>query len=325
MGQNYSHLDHRERTLIFWWLKDKISIREIARRLKRHHTTISRELKRNLWFANPNYFPRGAQQRYDWRIKRRAQRFLLKKASIKSFVIDRLKSGWTPQLIAGRLKTINPENYVCHESIYQFIYKEQPELYIYLPRAHKKRRIKHPYRAKPPRIKNRVSVHHRPKNAAQRIRFGHWESDSVISSCRQLALNVLVERKTRLTHISLMPNKTAQTNHKNIVNRLQKYTSKTVLSITYDNGSENVLHEKTNQQLKTKSYFCEPYHSWEKGSVEQVNGLIRRFIPKGTDFKEISTRFINKIEKLLNNRPRKCLNYQTPYEVFRKECGALTD
>jgi len=167
-------------------------------------------------------------------------------------------------------------------------------------------------------------VNTRPTNANERIRFGHWESDSIVSSCRKLGINVLVERKTRLTHISLMADKTAKTNHQIIVNRLKKHNSKALRSITYDNGSENTLHEKTNRVLKTKSYFCEPYHSWEKGSVEQVNGLIRRFIPKGTDFKEISIGFINKIEKLLNNRPRKCLNYQTPYEVFRKECGALS-
>ena len=122
-----------------------------------------------------------------------------------------------------------------------------------------------------------------------------------------------------------MSDKTANTNHKLIVKRLKNYDSRVIRSITYDNGSENTLHEQTNQALKTKSYFCEPYHSWEKGSVEQINGLIRRFIPKGTKFDEVSPSFINQIEKLLNNRPRKCLNYQTPYEAFRKESGALPD
>jgi IS30 family transposase len=104
---------------------------------------------------------------------------------------------------------------------------------------------------------------------------------------------------------------------------LKRYPSSAVQSITYDNGSENTLHEKTNDALGAVSYFCEPYHSWEKGSVEQINGLIRRYIPKGTDLNEITPAFINRIEKLLNNRPRKCLNYQTPYEAFRNECGAL--
>ena len=325
MGQHYSHLNHQERTLIFWWKKEKLSIREMARRLKRSHSTISRELRRNFWMPNRGYSARGAQMYYSWRLKRRARRVRLKTESNQQYVIEQLAKGWTPELISGYLKRNRPNEYVCHESIYQFIYKERPELYTYLPRAHKHRRTKYPYRKKPSRIKNRVSVHNRPKNAEQRIRFGHWETDSVISSCRKLALNVLVERKTRLTHISLMKNKTAKVNHQTIVKRLKKYKHKAVISITYDNGSENVLHEKTNQQLKSKSYFCEPYHSWEKGSVEQVNGLIRRFIPKGTDFNNITPSLINKIEKLLNNRPRKCLNYQTPYEVFRKECGALPD
>jgi len=93
---------------------------------------------------------------------------------------------------------------------------------------------------------------------------------------------------------------------------------------SYDNGSENVLHEAINKKLRIQSFFCEPYNSWEKGSVEQVNGLIRRFFPKGTDFSKVTVSEINRVEKLLNNRPRKCLNYQTPYEVFRNACGALT-
>jgi transposase, IS30 family len=323
MSQCYKHLSHSERTLIYWWLKDNLSIREMGRRMNRSHSTISRELKRNLWFSNPNYSPRGAQQKYEWRLQRRATRYRLKEPCIRRYVIDRLQAGWTPEIISGRLKRVSCEKYVCHESIYQFIYKEAPELYVYLPRQHQKRRIKQPYRSKPSRIKNSVSVHARPKNANERIQLGHWESDSIVSVCRQLGLNVLVERKTRLSHISLMKVKTADTNHHVITTRLKKYLPKMIRSITYDNGSENTLHEKTNKTLKTKSYFCEPYHSWEKGSVEQVNGLIRRFIPKGTDFKEISVAFINKIEKLLNNRPRKCLNYQTPYEAFRKESGAL--
>ena len=96
-----------------------------------------------------------------------------------------------------------------------------------------------------------------------------------------------------------------------------------VKSITYDNGSENVLHQEINDRLGIQSFFCEPYHSWEKGSVEQVNGLIRRYLPKGTNFNNITAAEINRIEKRLNNRPRKCLNYKTPYEMFRIARGAL--
>lgn len=323
MAQQYSHISLSERTLIFWWRKDKLSMREMARKLGRSHTTISREIKRNTYIVYPYYYPRGAEERYQYRLKRRAQRYRLKSPDIREHVINRLKAGWTPEIISGRLKTTMPENYICHEAIYQFIYKELPELYIYLPRSHKHRGIKKPYRKKVSRIKNRISITQRPQRANDRILFGHWESDSIVSGCRKLGINVLVERKSRLSHISLMIDKTAATNHQIISKRLAKYSRKMVRSITYDNGSENTLHEKTNAALATKSYFCAPYHSWEKGSVEQVNGLIRRYIPKGTDFNEVTPQFINKIEKFLNNRPRKCLNFQTPYEAFKKLSGAL--
>jgi len=109
-----------------------------------------------------------------------------------------------------------------------------------------------------------------------------------------------------------------------MLRRLSTHPEELVLSITYDKGTENVLHEEMNKKREAQSYFCAPYHSWEKGSVEQVNGLIRRFFPKGTDFSNVTTADINRVEKLLNNRPRKCLKYRTPYEVFRKACGALT-
>jgi len=124
MAIHYTHLDLRERTLIYWWLKDKLSIREMARRLKRHHSTISRELRRNLWFANPNYFPRGAQQNYQYRLARRARRTRLKSVATQNYVRKQLQKGWTPELISGRLKHFNVKRYVCHESIYQFIYHQ---------------------------------------------------------------------------------------------------------------------------------------------------------------------------------------------------------
>jgi len=136
-------------------------------------------------------------------------------------------------------------------------------------------------------------------------------------------LNVLVERKTRVTKITKLPQKTAEQTREAIIRRLKKVSCVARGSITYDNGSENTHHEAINQALKMTSYFCEPYHSWEKGTVEQTNGLIRRYFPKKTNFNEISNDMIRYVEDLLNNRPRKCLNFKTPSEVFNLECGAL--
>ncbi len=159
--------------------------------------------------------------------------------------------------------------------------------------------------------------------ATARREWGHWEADMIVAGDRQHGLNVLVERKSRLTHISFLETKTAAATKRAMLRRLRAHPRSLRQSITYDNGSENTCHEAINAALGTTSFFCAPYHSWEQGSVEQVNGLIRRFLPKGTNFKTVEPSLFNRIEKLLNNRPRKCLQYRTPYEVFREARGAL--
>lgn len=321
MTKQYTHLNHTERTLIFWWLKEKLSIREMARRLHRSHSTVSRELKRNRWCGD--WFPRGAQLSYEIRLELRAKRFRLKNDKIRRFVHDKLKIGWTPEIISGRLKVTDPANYVCHESIYQYIYCIAPELIEFLPRKHKRRRVKQPYRVKPQRIKDRQVLALRPIEGDDRSESGHWESDTIVSGDLKHGLNVVVDRKNRLVHISLLTSKTAVLTKEALIRRLEKYPEEFRRSITYDNGSENTQHQRVNEKLGTESFFCEPYHSWEKGSVEQVNGLIRRFLPKGTNFDELNPGEINRIEKLLNNRPRKCLDFKTPYEVYHEERLAL--
>lgn len=319
---SYSHLDRRERTLIKDWHNQNISLREIGRRLHRSHTTISRELRRNLW-CGKHYYIRGAQEMYERRLKWRAQRYRLKTASIRRFVTCKLVCGWTPELIAGRMREFDPDNYACHESIYQYIYIEAPKLIKFLARKHKKRRPKYPYRKGGEKVKNRTPIDQRPVDVESRNTIGHWESDTVVGADRSVSLNVVIERSSRLVNISLIKNKTAAETKSALIRRLANHPKELVKSITYDNGTENVLHQDINDSLDSLSFFCAPYHSWEKGSVEQVNGLIRRVFPKGTDFNSVTHAEINRIEKLLNNRPRKCLNYQTPYEVFRKACGAL--
>ena len=322
MTTHYSHLNKTERTLIKDWKNQCISLREISRRLNRSHTTISRELRRNLWCGR-HYYIRSAQEFYEYRLKRRAQRYRLKTQSIRRFVHQKLAIGWTPELIAGRLKMSGSKEYICHESIYQYIYIQAPDLIESLARKHKKRRTKNPYRSTAERIKNRVSIALRPVQVDKREMVGHWESDSVVGGDRKSGLNVIIERTTRLVNISLMKNKTAQETKSAVIRRLSNHPDELVKSITYDNGSENVLHQEINDKLGAQSFFCEPYHSWEKGSVEQVNGLIRRYLPKGTNFNNVTEAEINRIEKRLNNRPRKCLNYKTPYEMFRLASGAL--
>jgi IS30 family transposase len=322
MGKNYSHFDHKERTLIYWWQKEHLSLRDMGRRLRRSHTSISRELKRNRW-CGKEYFPRGAQLLASYRLEARARRERLKSKQVRAYVQQKLHRGWTPELIAGRLKQQGELPTVCHEAIYQYIYCVAPDLIAGLPRHHPKRKPKRPYRKTGERIKNRTGLERRPNAATTRQEYGHWEADMIVAGDRQHGLNVLVDRKSRLTPISFLINKTAAATKQVMLRRLRRDPSALTQTITYDNGSENTLHEEINKALGTQSFFCAPYHSWEKGRVEQVNGLIRRFLPKGTNFHELGQGKINHIEKLLNNRPRKCLNYRTPYEVFREACGAL--
>ncbi len=213
---------------------------------------------------------------------------------------------------------------VSHEAIYQYIYAEAEELVGYLPRRHNKRHAKgHSRKHRKSHIPNRTSISERSDNINERKEFGHWEADSIVSRASKSALNVLVERKTRYTRITKLKAKTSKQTRKAINRRLCRSHQGARLSITYDNGSENVEHEVVNAKLGTKSYFCAPYRSWEKGTVENTCGLVRRYIPKRTDIAKIPDSEIKKMERQLNNRPRKCLGFQTPTEVFGKLCGAL--
>ncbi len=154
--------------------------------------------------------------------------------------------------------------------------------------------------------------------------MGHCKSDSVESKCRKKILNVLIERTTRLVHICKLSSKKYIDTKNAIIKRLSVHPGQAVKPITYDNSPENAKHLSINETLNCDSYFCQPYHSWEKGSVEQVNGLIRRYIPKGSDLANVHYNTIEKIENLLNNRPRRCLGFKTPFEVYNEMCGALS-
>lgn len=325
MTNKYTHLNIWERQSIYrWYHIEKKSLREIGRRLKRSHSTISREIKRNInTYFQPTYHPHPAQQKYKMRKQNKPRPMLLKTETTRDYVIQKLKVGWSPEIISGRLKTHPDAEYICHESIYQFIYREAPELIKYLPRKHKRRRKKYPRRKTKSKIPYKTSILDRPQNINKREVFGHWESDSIESCNHKGGLNVLLERQTRLTKIRKIANKKSETTANAIAISLKSFPADFVNSITYDNGTENAKHHEINKIFKCDSYFCQPYHSWEKGAVEQLNGLIRRVWPKGTNFNEISWKEINEIETLLNNRPRKCLNYKTPIEAYNEIHGAL--
>ena len=264
----------------------------------------------------------SAHRRAELRKREAGRRPRLKHAKIRSYVKRKLRTGWSPEQIAGRLPQQQPGLQISHEAIYQYIYsfttRRVENLVSCLARAHKRRQLKgHRHTHREPHIPERISILRRPEVVKHRRQLGHWESDTVIARHSQAALHVMVERKTRLTKISKLVGCTAQATSATINRRLSHHPHRARRTITYDNGKENVQHIHVNNVLGTRSFFGEPYHSWEKGTVENTIGLIRRVFPKKTKFDNISVAHIKKLERQLNNRPRKSLHYKTPKEVFK--------
>lgn len=170
-------------------------------------------------------------------------------------------------------------------------------------------------------IPNRTCITERPTYIDNKSQFGHWEGDSIVSSKSVTSLNVMVERKTQYVCISRVANRGPEATKNTMIEKLGKFNKAFIKSITLDNGIEFKYHEEVTKALGTKTYFCQPYHSWEKGLVEQINGLIRRFIPKRKNLSEITDIEIKHLELLLNSRPRKLLGWDTPAEAFAKKSG----
>ena len=315
-----------ERDLIAVHHANGFSISEIAKMLNRNKSTISRELTRNCSKTTKTYLSNQAHKRAKDRKKQAAMKEELKCHKIRNFVKNKLIEGWTPEIIAGSLALDPKKIKISHESIYLYIYKKRPDLVQYLPRAHKKRFKRVPKsNKKNSRIPNRTSIDKRPEEINNRSEFGHWESDAIVSKQSKAALAVSIERISKLVKIKKIKQNKADMFSRAVIRRMKGLPACARRSITYDNGSENTQHELINDQLNTDSYFCNPYHSWEKGSVENVNGLIRRFLPKKTDFAKITHKHIKEIEFLLNNRPRKCLGFRTPAQVFLEQSVALAN
>lgn len=322
MGEKCDHLVMEDREMIAVMKAEGRSFREIGEAIGKDKSTISRELRRNAPPQNKGYYlghkaHQRAQERKSWSCKRER----LKGSEVREYVEEHLKEGWSPEMISGRIKVDKPSMAISHEAIYQYLYSERRELIPYLVRQHKKRQKRgYSRRHKKAHIPNRISISERPAIIGKRERLGDWEADCVVSRKSRQSLNVLVERVSRMTRITKLSQKTAAQTTVAIKNALCIYPHEVCCTITYDNGSENSEHEAVNEALGTASYFCNPYHSWEKGSVENRIGVIRRRLPKGTDFGKVSDEIIREIENWLNNQPMKCLKYKKPIEVFYELC-----
>lgn len=326
--EQYQHLSLEEREKLYALKSQGISLREIGRILGRSDTTIGRELKRNKTGLGKRsneylifkYVPCKAHGKAIRRGVKQRTKAPLKETLVWLYVREHLREPfrWTPEEISGRLPKIHPGKSISTEAIYQYIYSKQGRKYQFwelLPNARKKRMKKlgrSVQRAS--KIPNAVSIDLRPELVSLRKDVGHWETDNVIGKqTDQSVLSVTVERLTRLTIISKV-GRSSDEKVGSLINRLSKIPKEARVTLTTDNGAENTNHRKITDSLGLSVFFCHAYHSWEKGTVENTNGRIRRFIPKGVSIDGISEQKIKAIEYWLNNTPRKCLGYLTPYE-----------
>ena len=312
---SYTQLTQEERAQIYVLRQQGFSVRKIAKILHRSPSTISRELRRNK--GAKGYRPKQAQRLADER-RRNAHKHIRFTPDVKRMVIEKLELQWSPEQISGWLKE-NGFPSISHEAIYEFIRinaREGGQLYKNLRQGHRKRRKCYGSgKTARGQLKNRVSIDERPDVVDQNTEFGHWEGDTIIGRNHKGAIVTLVERKSKMLKMAILPNRKAETVKEAIIELLMdiKYQVKT---ITLDNGKEFAHHESFAEELAAQVYFAHPYHSWERGLNENTNGLIRQYFPKKTDFSKITKKEIDKVEYFLNTRPRKKLGYRNPIEVM---------
>jgi IS30 family transposase len=326
--KKHRRLTLKERIIIETLLKENKTKAYVSKRLGRARSTISREV--NQWTQNDkgNYDAHLSHwcAKDDYLNKRNLDK-ISTYSRLKFFVYRGLLSNWTPEQISGRLKELYPNDpivTISHEAIYRHIYTRpqaslNKKLIKLLVRKKTRRRPSKKRRGGGSKIVNQVSIDLRPEHIDLRQEAGHWEGDLVIGKNNKSAIGTIVERKTRATLIIKLNSKKAgevANQLSKVLNRLNPFFKK---SITYDNGIEMARHEKITQKTGLKIYFAHPYSSWERGTNENTNGLIRRYLPKGTDFNQISENQLQIIQQKLNNRPRKILGYKTPSEMINIE------
>jgi IS30 family transposase len=316
-----------ERQKIQLFLKGHVPLRQIARSLHRNHGVISREIKRNK-DIDGKYKADVAQVLADRRRGRTRKSKIDQDEALKRYVIDRLKEDWSPEQIAGRLKIHSPPELqgrsVSHETIYGWLYEGKgrwEQLHTHLRQGKKKRQRRYARKARGrTSIPERISIHQRPGEVNEKKEVGHWESDSVIFPKQKPRISVQYERKTMYAQIHRLSNGTAEETERVIAQSIESFPHAFWKTITFDNGGEGATHAALRTTYDLDTYFCDPYASWQKGGVENLNGLIRQYLPRSTDMNQLTDKDIYAIQEKLNQRPRKSLGYATPHETMWCAC-----
>jgi transposase, IS30 family len=320
--RKYKRLTYEDRVKIETLLEQGKSKSEIAIYLSRSKSTITNEIKN---YRGLKYQAYWAQQCSHVCIRRRHTGNKIKDNPIlEYYILMRIRQGWSPKQISQRLKEKHPKDrrmQASHESIYTYIYLKakgelKKELISYLRQEKGERKRPVARSDRPSLIPDRVGIEHRPEEVKDRIVPGHWESDLIIGKDQKSAIGTIVERTTRFVLIVKLENRKANEVRRVFARELKELPEHMRKTLTHDNGSEMSQHKLFSKETQMQVYFANPYSPWERGTNENTNMLIRDFFPKGTDFNSIPSGKIKHVQELLNNRPRKTLNWKTPNEVF---------
>lgn len=316
MPKGYHHVTRDIRSQIYALKSTGTSLRKIATIVGKHASSISREIERNT--GGRGYRYKQADIKATER-RSKASRTPKKLTPPLIAIIEEkiLKEEWSPEQIAGRLEKEGIAN-ISYETIYQHIWKDKRTggtLHKHLRHNGKKYNKRSSGKAGRGCIPNRVGIDERPPIVEEKARIGDWEGDTIIGANHRGAIVSYVDRCSKFTVLKILENRTAELVTQATLDKLGQGMLP-VLTITYDNGKEFSEHSKIASELNASCYFAKPYHSWERGLNEHTNGLVRQYLPKKTDFTQVSDQTVQAIAEKLNNRPRKILNYRTPLEVL---------
>lgn len=330
MGSRYVQLQPEERIMLAWLHQQGFGIRAIALQMHRSASTISREVRRNR--CETGYAAQPAQHACQQRrIKARPLPRLHPDGTLWRVVCDLLAWAWSPQQISATLRRMNPDDrawHVSHETIYNAIYafprgELRKELIRLLRQGKSTRRPRSAGADRRGQIPEMVSIHVRPPEINDRLMPGHWEGDLIKGAGNKSAVGVLVERSSRMVLLCEMPDASAESALAAFTAKLNLIAAPLRQSLTYDQGKEMARHKDLAKATNIRVYFCDPHSPWQKGSCENTNGLLRQFLPKGSDLSQHDQRSLDAIADLLNNRPRQTLQWLSPYQKFKEFMQAI--
>jgi len=316
---SYKHITSEERDKLSVLLQAGMDQEEIAMLLNKDPSSISREMRRNSDPCTGKYHAKIAKKKTAFRRfeAKQDQYKIQNNKKLKKFILVKLKRFWSPEQIAGRVNRRRKKTIVSKDTIYQYIYRVKPRLtkYLRFKKDKYRRRRGTKIREKQREEVKKRRINTRPKIVEKRKRVGDWEGDTIIGKGRTSAILTHVERKSGYLLADKVKNRTSQEIDK-VVERFENIPKSKKVTETYDNGVEFSSYEDIERETNITIYFAMPYHSWERGTNENTNGLLRQFFPKGMRFDTITQKEVDMAVSLLNNRPRKRLNYLTPKEVF---------